>query len=257
MSAALRRRGLRWQGERDPTPVLVPRGRAPTQHTAMLHHYSYRLFLRDVLTQREKLTPATLCRYVSSEVAARYLRVLQRARLIERSGRTYRLRAARIVSFGGTLEWYVAELLSREFGCTATYGVRIPGAPHGGDYDVVACAEGALLYVETKSAPPRQIDSPQIDAFLDRVNTVRPDMALFLVDTTLRMRDKIVPFLARALRARGLAVCPERLEREVWRVGAGLYVLNADPDLRHALGTALAAHFRARGIAVPVRLVAD
>src|SRR5207302_1829795 len=89
--------------------------------------------------------------------AARALERLQ-AGLEARVGRgAYRLRDARISSFGGTLEWYVAEVLVREFGCAATWGLRIPRATHGGDYDVVACAEGEVIYVETKSAPPRQI----------------------------------------------------------------------------------------------------
>jgi hypothetical protein len=253
VAAALRRRGLRWHGERDPTPLLMPSGRARARHTALLHHYSYRLFLRDVLKQRERFTAATLARYASRAVATRYLGFLDRARLIVRAGRAYRLRDARVVSFGGTLEWYVAQVLTDEFGCTAAHGLRIHGAPHGGDYDVLACAEGELLYVETKSAPPRQIDPPQLDAFLDRVDTLRPDLALFLVDTTLRMRDKLVPFFARALRARGFPVRPARVKREVWRLSTGLYVLNADPELRQTLGAALAAHFRAGGVAVPAR----
>ena len=48
--AALRRRGLVWSGERDPTPLLLPAGRTRERHYALLGHYSYRLFLRDVLT---------------------------------------------------------------------------------------------------------------------------------------------------------------------------------------------------------------
>jgi hypothetical protein len=253
VQAALRRRGLFWAGERDPTPLLVPGGVARRRHYALLERYSYRLFLRDVLRHRADLRPATLARYVTPAVAARYLRFLARARLLVRRGRAWRLRDERIVSFGGTLEWYVAELLAREFGWAAAFGLRIRGAPHGGDYDVVACAEGEVLYMETKSAPPRQIAQGEIRAFLDRVDTLRPDVALFLVDTTLRMRDKLVPMFAAEAAARGLAWEPMRLERELWRVGPELYLLNADPDLRRTIGACLAAHFRGRGISVAAR----
>jgi len=247
--AALRRRGLVWNGERDPTPLLVPEGPARRRHYALLGHYSYRLFLRDVCKYRADLRPALLTRYASPPVARRYLRFLAGAGLLveTRRGR-YRLADARIASFGGTLEWYVAEVLAREFGCAAAHGLRIPRAPHGGDYDVVACAEATLVYVETKSAPPRQIVQSEVGAFLDRVDTLRPGLALFLADTTLRMRDKLVPMFAAELAVRGLGREVKRLEREIWRVGPELYLLNADPDLARNLGTCLAVHFRARGI---------
>jgi hypothetical protein len=249
---ALRRRGLSWSGERDPTPLLVPRGAvARARHFELLAHYSYRLFLRDVLKCRGDLRPALLARYVAPAVAARYFRLLARARLVVSAGHgRWRLRSARIVSFGGTLEWYVAELLGREFGCAATWGLRIPRAPHGGDYDVVACAEGELIYVEAKSAPPRQVTEEQVSAFLDRVDTLRPDLAIFLCDTTLRMRDKLVPLFAVAGHRHGLDGRAVRLEREIWRVGPEVYLTNADPNLARAFGVCLAAHFRSRGIAL-------
>jgi len=245
--AALRRRGLAWNGERDPTPLLVPRARRwRERHYELLHHYSYRLFLRDVLKHPDALSPATLGRYVSAAVAARYLRFLASAGLLARG----RLRDRRTVSFGGTLEWYVAELLAREYGCATAHGVRIAHAAHGGDYDVVACAEGALIYVETKSAPPRQIVQGEVSAFLDRIETLRPDIALFVADTTLRMRDKLVPLFAAETARRALPWTADRLAHETWRVGPEVYLVNADPDLGRNLGLCLAAYYRGRGIAV-------
>ncbi|TMA45101.1 MAG: hypothetical protein E6J71_13340 [Deltaproteobacteria bacterium] len=249
---ALRRRGLSWNGERDPTPLLVPTGAARLRHYALLGHYSYRLFLRDVLRRPTDLRATALTRYTTAAVAARYLRFLAAARLVEPSGRgRYRLRERRIVSFGGTLEWYVAEVFAREFGCAAAAGLRLHGAPHGGDYDVVACAEGEVLYVETKSAPPRQIVESEVRAFLDRVDTLRPDCALFLADTTLRMRDKLVGLFAAEVTRRRLAWDESaRIERELWRVGPEIYLLNSDPDLVRNMGVCLAVHFRGRGVAV-------
>ena len=251
VQAALRRRGLRWDGERDPTPILLPAGRLAHEQYRLLGHYSYRLFLRDVVKHRRDLRAAGLVRYVTPDVAARYLRFLVRARILRASGRgAHRLRDERIVSFGGTLEWYVAEILTREFGCDAAWGLRISHAAHGGDYDVVASADGKLIYAETKSAPPRQIVQEEVAAFVDRVDTLRPDVALFLADTTLRMRDKLVPLFAAERERRGAPGEPVRLEREIWCVGREVYLLNADPDLIRNVGTCLAAHFRGRGAGV-------
>ena len=248
---ALRRRGLLWNGERDPTPLLVPTGAAQRRHYALLGHYSYRLFLRDVLRRPTDLRAAALTRYTTAAVATHYLRFLATARLVEPDGRgRYRLHDSRIVSFGGTLEWYVAEVLAREFGYATAAGLRIHGAPHGGDYDVIACAEGEVLYVETKSAPPRQIVENEVRAFLDRVDTLRPDCAFFLADTTLRMRDKLVVLFAAEVSRRQLGWGePTRIERELWRVGPEVYLLNSDPDLARNVGVCLAAHFRGRGVA--------
>src|SRR5262245_17506381 len=89
-----------------------------------------------------------------------------------------------------------------------------------------------------------------MSAFLDRVDTLHPDLAIFFCDTTLRMRDKLVPLFAAAARRRSLGWEALRLERETWRVGPEVYLTNADPDLPHALGVCLAAHFHARGIAL-------
>jgi hypothetical protein len=88
----------------------------------------------------------------------------------------------------------------------------------------------------------------EVGAFLDRVDTLRPDVALFLADTTLRMRDKLVPLFAAEAARRGLGWQATRLVHETWRVGPEIYLLNADPDLRRTLGACLAAHFRGRGI---------
>jgi hypothetical protein len=247
--AALRRRGLVWNGERDPTPLLVPGGRHRARHYALLGHYSYRLFLRDVLKHRADLRPSELGRYVAPAVAARYLRFLVAAGLLRRAaGGRYRLGDERVVSFGGTLEWYVSEVLRRDLGCDAAWGLRIAHAAHGGDYDVVACAEGEVIYAETKSAPPRQIVQSEVGAFLDRIDTLRPDVALFVADTTLRMRDKLVPMFEAETARRRLGWQADRLEREMWTVGPEVYLLNADPDLARNLRTCLAAHFRNRGV---------
>ena len=116
---------------------------------------------------------------------------------------------------------------------------------------MVACAEGEVLYVETKSAPPRQIVESEVRAFLDRVDTLRPDCALFLADTTLRMRDKLVGLFAAEVTRRRLAWDESaRIERELWRVGPEIYLLNSDPDLVRNMGVCLAVHFRGRGVAV-------
>ena len=63
----------------------------------------------------------------------------------------------------------------------------------GGDYDVLGRLDGALVYLEVKSSPPKQVYDSEVRAFLDRVEDLAPDLAVFLMDTELRMKDKLVP----------------------------------------------------------------
>ena len=75
-------------------------------------------------------------------------------------------------------------------------------------------------------------------------------VALFVADTTLRMRDKLVPLFAVEMERRRLDWTATRLERETWRVGPEVYLVNADPDLARNLGLCLTSYYRRRGIAL-------
>ena len=92
-----------------------------------------------------------------------------------------------------------------------------------------------------KSSPPKHVSNGEVGAFLDRVRLVRPDLALFVVDTALRLSDKIVPMLTEELARRSeIAPAPCRVERELWVLGQHLYVVNSRPDLMTNIGRAIA-----------------
>ena len=92
-------------------------------------------------------------------------------------------------------------------------------------------ATGAPL-VELKSSPPRQLDESEVGAFLDRLAVLRPDLALFVVDTALRLGDKMVPMLTQALEARsGGPRHARRVGREIWAVTPRLYAVGAKGTL--------------------------
>src|SRR5262245_30493469 len=57
----------------------------------------------------------------------------------------------------------------------------------------------------------------------DRVRLVRPDLALFVVDTALRLSDKVVPMLTDELARRSTATpAPRSVERDLWTLGRQL-----------------------------------
>jgi hypothetical protein len=242
----LRRRGLDARWGADEGTLFLPRSRRGREEFyALLRRYSFRLLLRDVLAHRESFSLADLQKYCSADAARRYVAALRRPRIVVPRGRgRYRLARASVHSLGDTLEWLVATILEREFLIPALWNVRVEALPGGGDCDVLACAEGRLIYVETKSAPPRHIDQRHVTAFFDRLEALRPDMAIFLEDTKLRMQDKLVKmFELEIARRLGDPSLLERVEGETFTIQKRVFLTNTQPDLVRAIGICLERFF--------------
>jgi hypothetical protein len=213
-----------------------------------LGHYAFRLFLRGAMQRPEAFKPAQATRYVDTEAAREMAEELVGLGLAERAGRGRFRLLHPTRSFGGTLEWYVARELRHRLGFDTATGIRFGASGVGGDLDVVAAAEGRLVLLELKSSPPRQLEEAEVSAFFDRLSALRPDLALFVEDTALRLGDKVVPMLAAELERRSGALRRRRrVGREVWALGPRLYVVGAKGDLMGNLTRALADGFRSLG----------
>ena len=241
--AMLARRGLRPSKSRPELPF--PEGleeEKAAQLTELLDHYAFRLFLRGAILHPEGFAPEEATQYLKRAQSRECAESLVRLGLAERISRCrYRLLWA-AKSFGGTLEWYVARELSRRFGFDVVAGVRFHARGVGGDLDVVAAAEGKLAYLELKSSPPKNLEIHEVVAFFDRVYLLRPDVTLFVVDTALRLSDKVLPMLVTELEHRrgGAQVIPRRIERELWALAPHLFAVNGKVDLIANIGRALA-----------------
>jgi len=144
-----------------------------------MRRYSFRLLLRDVIARREGFAEQDVCRYASEAVTKDDLGFLVRSGLLAKRGRKYKLLNSDVDSFGETLEWYVCSVLRKEFCFSPAWSVLLAGEGIKGDYDVLASAEGKLVYVETKSSPPKHIHESQVLEFLARTKHLGPDMAIF------------------------------------------------------------------------------
>jgi hypothetical protein len=214
---------------------------------ARLGHYGFRLFLRGAIQRPAGFAPAEATRYLTTAQARACAEALLELGLARRlgSGRYRLVHPAR--SFGGTLEWYVARELRRRLGFDVLAGLKFRQPGVGGDLDLVAAAEGRLAYLELKSSPPRHLSESEVAAFFDRLQALRPDLALFVMDTALRLSDKVVPMLDEEQRRRWSgAAPPRRVVRELWAFGDGLYAVNAKPDLMANVARAVAEGLRAR-----------
>jgi hypothetical protein len=249
--AMLRRRGL------DPRPARPDLPFDPSAPPALLAavaerlgHYAFRLFLRGAILRPAGFAPEEVTRYVDAGTARRLAEECVALGLATRlrSGRYRLVRPAR--SFGGTLEWWLARELRARLGFAVATDVRTGARGVGGDLDVVAAGEGKLVYLEAKSSPPKHVSAAELRAFLRRVRAARPDVALLVVDTALRLSDKVLPMLVAALEAEGGAAAPRRVIRETWALGPHLYLVNAREDLVDNVRRAVAEGIRALSPAI-------
>jgi hypothetical protein len=245
LETILKRRGFQVYKKDPADDLLVPDEPFRGSFFEMLHKYSFRLLLRDVIKHQDRFTLEQVTRYSTVRVIRSYLNYLREVRLVEEGAAGYVLSRRPITSFGPTLEWYIAELLKREFGTDALWGVKFRRPKVGGDYDVLAKLDGSLLYVEVKSSPPKQVMTGEIAAFLDRVDDLAPEMAIFLMDTELRMKDKLVPMFEQELAKRSSESPPVlRLERELFHVQERIFIVNAKESIKRNIGKVVGRYFR-------------
>jgi hypothetical protein len=228
----------------------------------MMRRYSFRLFLRDLIQFPEGMDIVPLTRYCSTGTAMAYLNHLESMGIVALgSGPFYRFLPKHIVSFGPTLEWYVSEIFQREFLAPSLFNLRLERTRFGGDYDVMAVVSGQLIYVEVKSSPPRGVELPAVHAFINRLCDLQPEMAIFLVDTELRMRDKMVPLFDESLQAHRAGGPPwaiERIAGEIFQIGHTVFITNSRKGIYSNLRTCIRHGFHHRSSAkLPVRPCED
>lgn len=253
LEGLLRKRGLRVYKKEPRDDLLLPDSSKINRYYRLLHKYSFRLFLRDVIKYQKGFTLQDVTRYATEEVTERYISILEGMGLVKKVSSkltpspslTYSLTRS-VKSFGSTLEWFMAEILKREFLMEATWGVSfktsvsIP-SHSGGDFDVIAKFNGSILYAEVKSSPPKQIYQKEIKAFLGRIQTLNPELSIFFMDTELRMKDKIVPMFEEELRGK-LKI--ERVEKEIFHIGNRIFIMNSKDSIVHNLEIILNWYFR-------------
>jgi hypothetical protein len=212
-------------------------GSCKTRFYEMMKKYSFRLVLRDMIKYQDRFRIQDLIHYCSSNVAKGYCDLLCEMGAIIKKGRGwYRTRVASLYSFGPTLEWFIAEMLKRDFASPAIYGVNVKKTPSGGDYDVIASWNRRLVYVEVKSSPPKGVELSEISAFFSRIEDLLPEVAIFFNDTQLRMKDKLVVMFEEELERRyggkSQVLYPvERLIEELFHVGHRIFIVNSKKNI--------------------------
>jgi len=248
LSVLLKRRGFKIYKKEPSDDLLIPEREFIDEYYEMLKKYSFRLFLRDAIKHQPLFTLQQVTRYATKEVTGEYIKYLAKIGLIVSDNDIYRLKKVPIKSFGETLEWFVAEIFKREFASEAVWGVKMKRPGIGGDYDLLAKIDGSILYMEIKSSPPKQVYQKEVSAFLDRVYDLMPEIAIFFMDTELRMKDKMVPMFEDELKIR-FSEPPEvnRLERELFEMQTErpkIFIINAKDSIINNIEKVLSVYFR-------------
>jgi hypothetical protein len=252
----LRRRGNGNVKYTSRTQLIFPSGcsqATKTEFYNLMKKYSFRIFLRDLITYSQTPTPGLLTRYCSERAVQRYLSTLLQHKLLRQDGPAhYSFTTDTTPLFGDTFEWFIANVLQREFAAPAVWGLQLKHCPAGGDYDVIASVEGHFTYLEVKSSPPKHIEMPEITAFVERVQHLRPALAIFLEDTHLRMKDKLALMFEAEMRRRfgeqaSQTYPVQRLHHEIFTINKTIFISNTKPDVVTNLGICL-RHFLARGL---------
>jgi hypothetical protein len=241
----LKQRGFRIYKKEPAGDLLLPSRKHLGGYYRMLHKYSFRLFLRDLIKRPDGFGLEDVTRYATPPVTREYIDFLAALRLIKKKTTGYVLAKGPVTSFGPTLEWYIAEMFKREFGSDAVWGVKFRRPNVGGDYDVIAKFDGSLIYIEVKSSPPKQIFDSEITAFFDRAEDLAPAVSVFFMDTELRMKDKLVPMFENEL-CRRYDRPPKvlRMERELFHVGDRIFIVNAKESIIRNMEKVMSWHFQ-------------
>ncbi|GER93480.1 hypothetical protein A45J_1221 [hot springs metagenome] len=248
LAVILKRRGFRIYKKEPSDDLLIPEKKFIDDYYDMLKRYSFRLFLRDVIKHQPLFTSQHVTGYATKEVTGEYINYLVRIGLVAPENNAYRLKKCPIKSFGETLEWFVAEIFKREFASEAVWGVKMKRPGIGGDYDLLAKIDGAILYMEVKSSPPKQVYQKEISAFLDRVYDLMPEIAIFFMDTELRMKDKMVPMFEDELKIR-FSEPPNvnRIEKELFEIQTErprVFIINAKDSIINNIEKVMVRYFR-------------
>lgn len=259
LTALLRRRGFKIYKKEPQDDLLLPEEEFIDEYYQLFHKYSFRLFLRDVIKHQKIFSVKDVTRYAVAEVTKEYIDSLLTIGLLEKTGDSYHIKKRPIKSFGPTLEWFLSEIFEREFAAEAIWGIKFKRPIVGGDYDLIAKVDSSILYMEVKSSPPKQIYANEISALLSRVFDLRPEIAIFFMDTELRMKDKIVPMFEDEIRKRSPDVLSrfldipvssnesspvKRMEKELFQIQNKIFIINAKDSIVHNIETVLSSYFR-------------
>ena len=135
---------------------------------------------------------------------------------------------------GEMLEWFIGKFLSDILHLEVMTGVRIGGLDNGGDIDVLSRIGTKLIAIECKESPPNNVPVSEMQAMYLRNTKVKPDIFIFLIDTTLSIKRNILDNLEWITKSKY-----KRIHEGIYKFDNDLFVINAKRSLLHNLEIAI------------------
>ncbi|RMD46558.1 MAG: hypothetical protein D6834_02245 [Aquificota bacterium] len=140
----------------------------------------------------------------------------------------------------------LGEYLFEKFTIPYMVDVRIENLTYGGDLDLVSFYKNKLLGIEIKTSPPINIHLKEISAFIERSFILSDWNHVFLMDSTLRLEDKIIPMLEESLFYRNGSSSfihhpVMRIQNQLFHIPPNIYVSNTAPALSSKIKIILSA----------------
>lgn len=162
-------------------------------------HRSFRKMVRQLMAAKGSWVAEEVLRQSAGNALLEYVALLERLQVFQRREGEARLTRP-IDNIGPSLEHYVSRMCTRELRGAAAWGVTLEGLPRtGGDYDVLTWLDPSLVYIECKSAHPRDVTDRELQWFLQRSVELSPEVAILLVDTESSLDQLVNERLNRCL----------------------------------------------------------
>lgn len=206
------------------------------EYLNLLGHYRFRRLLSDIIHSHKDGfidLERILLRWNLEEISE-YWEFLLRSKIIEDMNSRYYFSYPYLDNFGETLEWYLSELLTNDFGIPCLWGIKIKEIKGGGDFDILAILEGNLMYVECKTSPPNNIRLKELWEFLRRREELRSKITILFVDTTLKIERNIIDNIKLLLDKRFSKNTENvilKLKEGIYSCSKGLYIMQSKGDL--------------------------
>jgi len=246
----LKRRGFNFFSSCPTVELMIPQILDPKileKFYKYFKKYSFRLFLRDIIKNKEKIKLEELVHFCSLRTVKKYLNFLNKAEIIEKlEGNIFQLKNRNINTFGVTLEWFITQIFEREFNSVADWRVKILNLKSGGDFDVIAIVEQMMVFVEVKSSPPKHIHQNVVSEFFLRINDINPDISIFFVDTHLRLKDKINVMFGYELNSKNCKYEIINFFSKIYCVNNNIFIVNSKPDIITNFRECLKYYFKNR-----------
>ncbi len=135
---------------------------------------------------------------------------------------------------GELLEWFVGKFLGDVLHLEVMMGVKMSGLDNGGDVDLLSRIGTKLIAIECKESPPNNVPVSEMQAILFRKTKIKPDIFIFLIDTTLSVKRNILDNLMWITRSKY-----RKIHQGVYEFDDKLFIVSAKRSLLRNLEVAI------------------